>query len=397
MARSFIRPLLNISLDIKSQTTVPTHNISPDGRYLPTLDGWRAIAILAVMIYHGTAALFVWDGPFPSATLFTLVGYGTLGVPIFFGISGFLICTRLLQEEQETGWINLAGFYLRRACRILPPYLAYLGILSLIAVAGMITVQPVEWSSSLLFYRNYVTPSNGGTYTSHFWSLAIEEHFYLLWPGLLVLLGSRRARWVVVLLALAVGAWRALEYRHQWLASIFPGVGFSQRTDIRIDALLWGCWVALLSVVPRYRARLANWLSPAKWLAVVGLFVTCLLGRLPLAPVWLALLLPFVLLGTVLHPAAPVGRLLEIRLLRWIGRMSYSLYIWQQLFLIAKDRFHYFPLGPLQRLPFNYLVVFVCAALSYYLIERPFIGIGHRLTSRSNESAVLSDVKLVDA
>jgi peptidoglycan/LPS O-acetylase OafA/YrhL len=384
-------------LAIKFQRADTAREVATGARYLPTLDGWRAVAILAVMTYHGTALLFVADGPYPNATLFALVNYGTLGVPIFFAISGFLICTRLLEEERETGRISLSGFYLRRACRILPPYLLYLGVLALIAAAGVITVQPVEWTSSLLFYRNYVTPSAGGTYTSHFWSLSVEEHFYLLWPGLLVLFGARRSRWIVVLLALGVAAWRALESRHQWLAALLPGVGFRLRTDICIDGLLWGCWVALLCMIPAVRARLTRWLSPAKWLAIVGLFLVCLLGHPPLKPLWLALLLPFILLGTVLHPTAPVGRFLEFAALRWIGRLSYSLYIWQQLFLIAKDKFHYFPLGPLQRLPLNYLVVFACAALSYYLIERPLIGLGHRLTARSREAAVLSEVKLVGA
>jgi peptidoglycan/LPS O-acetylase OafA/YrhL len=359
------------------------------GRYLPTLDGWRAIAILAVMLYHGTAALFVSDGPHPNPALFTLVGYGTFGVSIFFGISGFLICTRLLQEECQTGEISLPSFYLRRACRILPPYLIYLAVLSLIAAAGVITVQPIEWSSTLLFYRNYVTPSLGGTYTSHFWSLAVEEHFYLLWPGLLVLFGSRRIRWVVVLMALGVAVWRSLEFRYHWLASILPGAGMNQRTDLRIDALIWGCWVALLYMVPRYRERLTRWLSPWKWVVLVGFFLVCLVGRPPLNALWLALLLPFILLGTVLHPAALIGRVLEISALRWIGRLSYSLYIWQQLFLIARDKFHYFPLGFLQRLPLNYLVVFVFAALSYYLIERPLIGMGHRLTAGRRDSGVI--------
>lgn len=384
-------------MTIKLQTQDTGREVPVGGSYLPTLDGWRAVAILAVMVYHGTAALFVQDGSFPNPKLLALVSYGTIGVPIFFALSGFLICTRLLQEERETGRISLSGFYLRRACRILPPYFTYLGVLSLIAAAGVIAVQPSEWSSTLLFYRNYVTPANGGTYTWHFWSLAVEEHFYLLWPGLLILFGSRRARWGVVLLALGVAAWRSFEFRHQWLVSILPGAGFNLRTDIRIDGLLWGCWVALLFMIPRYRERLTHWLSPGKWLALIGLFLACLLGHPPLSQLWLSLLLPFILLGTVLHPSAFVGRLLESRLLRWIGRLSYSLYIWQQLFLIAKDKLHYFPLGPLQRLPLNYLVVFGCAALSYYLIERPFISMGHRLTARRQDTALLSDVKLVGA
>ena len=369
----------------------------PYGHYLPTLDGWRAVAILGVLVYHGVSSLFAADGPYPNGVLHALVGYSTLGVPIFFGISGFLICTRLLQEDCQTGRISLPAFYLRRSCRILPPYFTYLGVLGLLAAVGVITVQPVEWSSSLLFYRNYVNPAHFGSYTDHFWSLAVEEHFYLLWPGLLILFGSRRARWAVVLLALAVAAWRAFEIRHQWLVGILPGARSNTRTDLRIDGLLWGCWVALLYNVPRHRERLTRWLSSWKWLAAVGLFVVCLAFRPYLTPLWLAFLLPLILVGTVLHPSTLVGRLLEFSPLRWIGRLSYSLYIWQQLFLIAKDEIHFFPLGPLQRLPLNYLVVFVCAVLSYYFIERPMVRLGHRLTDPRRAELPLANAELSSA
>jgi peptidoglycan/LPS O-acetylase OafA/YrhL len=266
----------------------------------------------------------------------------------------------------------------------------------MICAAGIISVQPIEWLSSLLFFRNYVTPLHFGTYTDHFWSLAIEEHFYLLWPGLLVLCGSRRSRRVVVILALGVAVWRSVEFRHQWLIKILPGAGFSLRTDTRIDGLLWGCWVALLYMIPGYREGLTRWLSPWRWLAIVGVFIACLLTGPPLTLLWQALLLPFIVLGTVLHPSALVGRILEFSLLRWIGRLSYSLYIWQQLFLIGRDEIHSFPLGQLQRIPLNYLVVFGCAMLSYYLIERPSIRLGQKLTD-PNRALATPTTKLSDA
>src|SRR5438477_8743290 len=107
-----------------------------DNNYLPTLDGWRAVAILGVMIAHGTDALFNTGGLYPSVRWYGLTRYGALGVDIFFGISGFLICTRLLQEHQKHGRINLKNFYLRRAFRILPPYLTYLTVLGVLVIAG---------------------------------------------------------------------------------------------------------------------------------------------------------------------------------------------------------------------------------------------------------------------
>lgn len=361
---------------MNSESLAATHK-----RYLPTLDGWRAVAILGVMIYHGTSALFDAGGTYPNARLFALVRYGTLGVPVFFGISGFLICTRLLQEEKITGRISLWRFYLRRSCRILPPYLTYLGVLSLIAAAGIIAVDSSEWLSCLLFYRNYVMPQSGGYYTSHFWSLAVEEHFYLLWPGILVLCGSRRARRVVVVFALIVAAWRAVEFRNQWLTRLLPRAGFSWRTDIRIDGLLWGCWVALLLIIPKWHERLTRWLSFWPWLAVVGLFISVVLLGPYLTPLWSALLIPLILVGTVLNPTSLISRILELSALRWIGRLSYSLYIWQQLFLVAKAELRLPALAWTQHPPLSFVLVFACATLSYYLIERPMIDIGHRATN----------------
>src|ERR1700722_2970278 len=92
----------------------------PWGGYLPTLDGWRTIAIGAVLFDHGTASLF------RRSAWYSFLRTGPNGVSLFFAISGFLICSRLLEEEQLFGRISLKGFYLRRACRILPPPLFYL-------------------------------------------------------------------------------------------------------------------------------------------------------------------------------------------------------------------------------------------------------------------------------
>src|SRR5258708_16736007 len=108
--------------------------------YLPTLDGWRAIAILGVIICHGTTAIFGPGGTYVNSRVFDLTRNGALGVDIFFGISGFLICTRLLQEEQKQGRISLKNFYIRRGFRILPPYLFFLSILSLILTLVLSTL-----------------------------------------------------------------------------------------------------------------------------------------------------------------------------------------------------------------------------------------------------------------
>jgi peptidoglycan/LPS O-acetylase OafA/YrhL len=362
--------------------------------YVPTLDGWRAVAILGVMIYHGTTALFYPTGPYPSYHALRVIQTGAKGVDIFFAISGFLICTRLLQEQRDTGRINLQGFYIRRVFRILPPYFVYLGVLALVAVPGALWVEVREWWGCALFIRNYLVPvESHGWYTGHFWSLAVEEHFYLLWPLLLAGCGSRRARPLAVLLAVLVPAWCLLDSHLRWTPALGDG---STRTDMRIDGLFWGCWAALLVDVPAYKAWLTRRLTTWAWLGVVAVLLGLARYRPALETHWESLLLPALLLGTVLHPAGLAGRVLEWAPVRWVGRLSYSLYIWQQLFLLGSWRVtRPFPLGPLQELPLSVAATFACAVASYYLVERPLLRLGQRLARAAAERRPPAPVEFV--
>jgi peptidoglycan/LPS O-acetylase OafA/YrhL len=367
-----------------SSVSLAHRSIQP-ASYLPTLDGWRAVAILGVMICHSCDALFHTDAPYPNAFLYGLTRLGALGVDIFFGISGFLICSRLLGEHQKTGCISLKRFYVRRFFRILPPYLTYLGGLALLTILGLVAVSSQAWWSCLLFYRNYLPVGvSGGFYTGHFWSLAVEEHFYLLWPGFLVLAGIPRARKLVVALAGMIAAWRVWEFRHQWLGDVIPGVGFFPRTDIRLDGLLWGCWMALMLHDPAWRYRFTRCFSPSVWIGLAVAFVACVRYQPPLAMMWQSMLIPLLLAGTVLRPEGVAGRVLELPAVRWVGRISYSLYLWNSLFFAGIDNPRPLPLGFLQTLPWSIVAVFACATLSYYFVEQPLIRWGHSLTSSSS-------------
>jgi peptidoglycan/LPS O-acetylase OafA/YrhL len=308
--------------------------------YIPSLDGWRAIAIGAVLVSHS----------FPS-TYWTQ--HGALGVNLFFAISGFLITTRLLDDP------SLKRFYIRRAFRILPPALFFL------AVASAAVPSPrTDLLSSLFFLRNYwgADPQHGW-YTAHFWSLAVEEHFYLIWPAVLILAGIRRARFVAPALALAVAAWRSLDLRHAWLATLLHSEHLRNsplRTDYRMDALFWGCTLAL---APRFKGHAAAAALPLA--AAIALDIYQPQGYMALQ----AILFPCILALTVARPAT----FLEWPPLRWIGRLSYSLYLWQQLFF---SHYHH---GFLQRFPLNLACALACAGFSYYLIEKPMVRLGHRL------------------
>ena len=353
----------------------PATSSRPRGGYLPTLDGWRAIAIAGVLVDHGTASLF------RGSPWYSYFRTGPNGVSLFFAISGFLICSRLLEEDQLFGRISLKGFYLRRACRILPAAFAYLSVLALLGVAGLVTVTRLEWWTCVLFFRNYLPPdwirAGWGGYTIHYWSLAVEEHFYLLWPALLAFSGRVRARIAGVALVAAVAIWRSWDFHHQLVNRYLPGLLFPSRTDVRLDALLLGCLAALVLAEPRWRSWLERHFTTSVWWGcVLAYALTQAITRKHDYGLQESVLLATLVAGTVLHPAGIVGRVLENLVMKWVGRLSYGLYLWQQLFLIPGGRW---PMSILQRSPWNLIAVFLLALVSYELVERPMIRLGHRL------------------
>lgn len=131
---------------------------------------------------------------------------GQHGVAIFFVLSGFLITNLLLREQEETGTVNLGRFYLRRAFRLMPCAWGFLGMLLLISHWAPALFAPKEMVASLFFFRNYVDLDFAHPITGHFWSLLIEEQFYLFWPSLLLLLDLRRGRWFAIAAAAAIEA-----------------------------------------------------------------------------------------------------------------------------------------------------------------------------------------------
>lgn len=357
--------------------------------YIPTLDGWRALAISAVICFHGKFSFF----PNPSIVR-NLSEYGYLGVDAFFAISGFLICSLLVGEYAKNQRIDLKKFYIRRFFRIIPPYVAALAGIVLVARLGWIHLQSWEVPSCLLFFRNY-EPSIGftaggsidasGLYTAHFWSLAIEEHFYLIWAPLLAFLKPRRAVKAALILAFAVCLWRLVDAHYGIMRVLAPSTWAGQRTDSRLDALLWGCLAALF--FPQIKRIFAHRLWSWAWIPLLVYLVVLERFHLPLLTLQLALLFPCLLMSTVLFPKNPLGRLLELPFMRWIGALSYSLYLWQELFLQPSR-------GPnslertsgfyhLQQWPWNVVAILMCACASHYLLEKPMIRVGRRFTAAS--------------
>jgi peptidoglycan/LPS O-acetylase OafA/YrhL len=305
--------------------------------------------------------------------------WGVYGVDLFFAISGLLICGRLLREQREQGSFSLRDFYVRRVFRIIPLVAVYILVVWLLVVSHRLRVRPIELLSCIFFFRNYITQDPWSFVTAHFWTLAVEEHFYLIWPGLLALLGSRRARMWVVPIALGIAVWR-LGAAHYYYSYHTPR-NFYIRSDIRLDAPLWGCWAALL-IDGGWTKTLTNFLI-APVAIILGLAcLFCFAFHPPFERVLVAASIPLILLSTVLHPEGLAAKVLELPSIRWIGRLSYSLYIWQQIFLLWPTYPRPLPLGWLQRWPINFVAMMVFAVISYYLVEKPSIALGRSIVQR---------------
>jgi peptidoglycan/LPS O-acetylase OafA/YrhL len=164
---------------------------------IPYLDGLRGYSILTVVIAHCLQSVHLPQWLMPAKLLF---GNGVLGVDIFFAISGFLITTLLLREWQQSGSISLRAFYERRVARIFPAAYTYIAIIAVLAMIGVVQIRWDAFFAASFFTWNYGTLLNlfAGSKDiqlfNHFWSLSLEEQFYLLWPGCLLLFGPQRSR-----------------------------------------------------------------------------------------------------------------------------------------------------------------------------------------------------------
>jgi len=348
---------------------------APSG-YLPTLDGWRAIAIILVIASH--------DHPYRVAGIslpWINAWGGGYGVALFFALSGLLICSRLLQEEEMRKRIDLKGFYIRRFCRIQPAALVYLAAVSALILFGVISRSYSGVLSAIFFTRNYIPAQpliSDLWYTGHFWSLSIEEHYYFFVPALLVFLPRFRPR-VFMLVALFI----LLEGLHRVTGTLqIKGV----HTDLEGDAILLGALVAVLLTRPSFRAACIRWLQPWAILPLVlVIWVRIWLKNASYNHQIFVCTLPMLIVSTMLHPAGFAGRLFETKLFKFVGRISYSLYLWQEMFFpyaegsqpVAHANF----LTALQHSWLRYPGVAVLAIASYYWVEKPLIRLGHRLAT----------------
>jgi peptidoglycan/LPS O-acetylase OafA/YrhL len=365
----------------RAATINETTNGSVQGRpanskFRGDVEGLRAIAVALVLIYHADNSLM------PG---------GFVGVDIFFVISGFLITGLLLAEIEQRGTISLTGFYGRRAKRLLPAAAVVLTTVALLTVAFL---PKIRWAdigadivSSAFYVANwrfaegavdYLAQNNAPSPVQHFWSLAVEEQFYLVWPLLLLVAaglsrrrgGRGRLSTKALLIGLSVVAVPSLAWSI-YLTDADPGRAYFVTTT-RMWELAIGATVAILAArLAQLPSQLAAILAWAGLIAVIA--TGLLLTTAAPFPGWIALI-PTLGVAAVIAGGPAAGRLgpvmvLGVRPMRAVGALSYSLYLWHwPLLIVARGIWGELSLaGSLAVVAFSALPAYV----TYRLVENP--------------------------
>jgi peptidoglycan/LPS O-acetylase OafA/YrhL len=346
--------------------------------HLPSLDGMRAISILLVIVSHAIFAFERGSGYFFS--------FGQLGVSIFFVISGLLITWLMIRERDATGAFSLRNFYIRRFLRILPVFWLLILTVSVLKITHVISIEWLDILRALTFTHNYPLsmhrPDNYAFWLTHTWSLSLEEQFYLVWPSLFAILRPRHAARLAAILALSGSLLRILNY---YLIPSFRGlVGTAFHT--RIDILMAGCASAFLLESPAWNARIRK-IPVWPTLAVTSFFLLVAdpfftnhfefhsranaIARL-IIPTFEAWAIALTLLVMVAGKPGAARRVLNWRVSSHIGKLSYSMYIWQQLFLAPGS------VTRLVSLLWRLLAIYLVSFCSFNFFERPFIKLRSR-------------------
>ena len=329
-------------MDLQRAADPPAERVAAVGppglAYRPELDGIRAIAILLVLAQHINL---------PSSAL-----AGLVGVNLFFVLSGYLITTLLIKEQDRTGGINLRRFYERRVRRLIPALIAVLiATGALMAMMGRLHdyIGPAAVS---FFYVSDFAKAMGYDlgYVGHTWSLAMEEQFYLLWPALLIFAPRK---WLAPLAIAGIIGSVALQ------VALLPNpdnVLLHFRPDVRADAILWGCLIALVPVA------VTRWAAAASGIGLVLLAFSTLWPS--------AVALSSVLSAVFIAGSAGLASVLSVRPLVRIGQISYGMYLWHA---IPVGLFEQRTLaGDVFAMAAVVLITILLALISERWIERPF-------------------------
>lgn len=334
-------------------------------KYVPELDGLRAIAVTLVILAHCGVPHFE-------------AGYA--GVDVFFVLSGYLITRILLAEHALAGDISMTRFYCHRALRLFPALLLMLVVFMMAAPHFWPRCAPLRDALVAGFYMmDYAVPFSGVSHClEHTWSLGVEEKFYLLWPAVLVLALQRFshaqvARGVLVMIAVAM-CWQSFNLRMDWSTYY--------RFDTRIPGLLCGCWLGIVATSrPAWFQDLP--FRRMAWGGVALLALALATGARRGESV-MTFTIPITNLATVGLIAGAAFLPLRSAPLVWIGKLSYGIYLWHAMFISIPYNWHL-------KLPIVFACALAAAAASYWTVE----ALGRKIRvhvdlARSSESKGIS-------
>jgi peptidoglycan/LPS O-acetylase OafA/YrhL len=349
---------------------------------MPSVDGWRAVSIMMVLAAHAGETSPFLNTPTMAACFPLIFDGGNLGVRFFFVISGFLITYLLIREQERDGNVSLKNFYIRRALRILPVYLAYLAVVAVLQVFTTLHQAPITWIGDLTFTTNFLPR---GIISGHLWSLSVEEQFYLVWPITFLWVSQNKhyVRWVLAMPIVAAILCHIVSYTNHVPWVVHP-LFHPHSSLVNFDSLDVGCIAAI--ALGKYEAKTAGVFSGGKRFAaiILGILLIVMPALKPpfLSPVWAvmgnlmqAIGFGVLLVASVLHPGCfkPLNWPVVVRL----GVVSYSIYIWQQIFYAGPKTYG---ISTACWLSFPGWLPAALAAgfVSYYGFERPLLKLRTR-------------------
>ena len=344
--------------------------------YIPGLDGMRAIAVLIVMVAHFGLAHIIPGG---------------FGVTVFFFISGFLITRLLLAEKEKDGSIGLKNFYVRRFLRLLPALyfmliVTSLGLRFLGAAPGL--GETLAAATYTMNYYDLWLTFNGQPQVGpwgHLWSLAVEEHFYLLFPLILIgfkdnIKGALKA--CIAVCALVLG-WRLVAY----YGLGFPGKYNYAASDARLDSIVYGCVLSLAMHVKPDAKILDRITGVLPMAGAVVVLLGCFLFRDEgFRQTWryslqgLALLVVFRNLY-FWSSLAWTTKILEWRPMAWTGKISYGLYLWHIPIALYLDQYSSVEYGGLTFMALGMSLTYLISWFSFQYVEKPVVGLRRKFGS----------------
>jgi len=343
------------------------------GVNIPGLDGLRAISILLVMLSHSGLQSVV---------------PGVFGVTIFFFISGFLITSLLIAEHRVANTVSIRRFYLRRVLRLYPPLLIYIMVISAVWAARGFSTDFVGLFGALFYFANYlyaIWPEHVVVYGAHLWSLSVEEHFYLFFP-LLFALGIGRNKLALCLLIGLATVIRMVE-THYGATETYTSVA----TECRYDTILTGCLTAIAVNSPGNHRLMRVAVHPAVVVVALCVVVSTFVIRDPTFrqtfrfTIQNIALVPLVLSVVFTPRYLMVKAILNCRPVKWIGVLSYSLYLWHYaLFDSARAALDEAP--SIVQYGTGWLLAFCVAIAIYFLVERPMFRLRRLAGSRAHEN-----------